>query len=310
MIQKALPEEVEQHLGILDRDEITTVLLADGSVRGALLHGSRLLNAMRANHETGLLETYILGQAYIAGGLLTTMLKGNDRISLAVECGGPVKGLNVDATASGEIRGYLLHNPIPVTDTTPLGSFDMSSFFGPGFITVSRRLEGSRQPVSGQTMMQHGSIAKDLAVHFMESEQTPTLFFISIQYDADGMLTGAGGLFLQVLPGAEDNILERIETAALGMPSLGLWFARRGRSVELLETTFGEFSPQIIGTRDIIFSCGCDRDRFLEFIGSMSGDTRTSILTEGPFPLQLTCHNCNTTYSFSKEEVSEVLAEE
>jgi len=306
MIQNLLTENVENYLKTLQSDTIDTFLLQKGSVRGSLLHGTRMVHAMQANHETGILETYILGHAYIAAGLLTSMLKGNDKIGLSVECAGPAKGFDVEASARGDVRGSLRQNPIPIEK--PLESFEMSPFFGPGFLTLTRTLEGARQPVTGQTMMRHGSIAKDLATHFLESEQTPTLFFLSIQFDKKGNIAGAGGLFLQVMPGAEDNILSKIETAACSMPSMGQWFADSGSTKELIDNVFSEFSPEIIGTRDIDFFCSCERSRFLNFISSLTGETRKSVLEEGPFPLLTTCHNCGTIYSFSKEDVHAVLS--
>ncbi|MBL7006870.1 MAG: Hsp33 family molecular chaperone HslO [Spirochaetia bacterium] len=307
MIQKLLTEDVESYLNTLQPDSIETFLLKNGTVRGSLLHGTRMIHAMQANHETGILETYILGHAYIAAGLLTSMLKGTDKIGLTVECAGPAKGFDVEASARGDVRvrGYLRQNPIPIEK--PLESFDMSPFFGPGFLTLTRTLEGARQPVTGQTMMRHGSIAKDLANHFLESEQTPTLFFLSIQFDKRGNIAGAGGLFLQVMPGADDQILHNIESAACSMPSMGQWFAESGSTGDLIKSVFSDFSPKIIGTRDVNFFCYCERFRFLNFIASLTGETRKSVLEEGPFPLLTTCRNCSTIYSFSKEEIHSVL---
>jgi len=306
MIQNILTENVENYLKTLQPDTIDTFLLQKGSIRGSLLHGTRMVHEMQANHGTGILETYILGHAYIAVGLLTSMLKGNDKIGISVECAGPAKGFDVEASARGDVRGYLRQNPIPIEK--PLESFDMSPFFGPGFLTLTRALEGSRQPVTGQTMMRNGSIAKDLSNHFLESEQTPTLFFLSIQFDKKGNIAGAGGLFLQVMPGANDKILSRVEAAACSMPSMGQWFAESGSTKELMQNVFSDFSPEIIGTRDINFFCYCERSRFLNFISSLTGETRKSVLEEGPFPLLTTCNNCGTIYSFSREEVHSVLS--
>jgi len=306
MIQNILTENVENYLKTLQPDTIDTFLLQKGSIRGSLLHGTRMVHEMQANHGTGILETYILGHAYIAVGLLTSMLKENDKIGISVECAGPAKGFDVEASARGDVRGYLRQNPIPIEK--PLESFDMSPFFGPGFLTLTRALEGSRQPVTGQTMMRNGSIAKDLSNHFLESEQTPTLFFLSIQFDKKGNIAGAGGLFLQVMPGADDKILSRVEAAACSMPSMGQWFAESGSTKELMQNVFSDFSPEIIGTRDINFFCSCERSRFLNFISSLTGETRKSVLEEGPFPLLTTCNNCGTIYSFSREEVHSVLS--
>lgn len=286
-------------------DRMDTFLLGDGTIRGALLHGTRLVEEMRLNHGTGVLETLVLGHAYLAAGLLTSLVKGRDRIALSVECGGPIAGFSVESTASGEVRGYLFQNPIPLEE--PLESFDLSLLFGPGFMHLSRILEGSHEPVTGQSMLEHGNLAQDLAQHFTTSEQTPTLFSLSITFDHDGLPTGAGGLFLQSLPGAEDQILERAQALACSMPSLGEWFAQGNSIEDLIMSTFSDLSPEIIGSKEIVFFCPCSRDRFTAFLTALDEETRTSIRHEGPFPLELTCHNCGTSYTFSQEELEAIL---
>ncbi|MEA1911463.1 MAG: Hsp33 family molecular chaperone HslO, partial [Spirochaetota bacterium] len=217
--QKITDSILNKHLANIEADKIDIFLLNKGTVRGAVLHGTKMINQMRVNHNLGILETLTLGQSYMGAGLMTSMVKGNDRISFAVECGGPIKGLSVEASANGNVRGYLFANPIPITE--PVKSFDLSPFFGPGFLSVTKHLESSKQPFTGQVMMQHGRIAKDLANYFLESEQIKTAFILSVYFDKEGRATGAGGLFLQALPGAKDTALEALEDSVQNIPSLG-----------------------------------------------------------------------------------------
>jgi len=297
---------LNKHLAKIEADKIDIFLLNKGTVRGALLHGTKMINQMRVNHNLGILETLTLGHAYMGAGLMTSMVKGNDRISFAIECGGPIKGLSVEASADGQVRGYLFANPIPITK--PLESFDLSPFFGPGFLSVTKHLESSKQPFTGQVMMQHGRIAKDLANYFLESEQIKTAFMLSVYFDKEGKALGAGGLFLQVLPGAEDTALESLEESALKMPSLGKYFATGGSTHKLIEESFKDFSPEIIGEKPVSFNCECSKERFTSFIASMDKSDKDEILKNGPFPLVTTCHNCGTDYNFSKEELQAVFS--
>jgi len=306
MIQKEITDtKLLDLFNEIEKDGITTFLMENRTIRGTLLHGTRMINRMRANHETGILETLALGQAYLAAGLLTSLIKGDDRIGLLIECGGPIGGITVEANAHGDIRGYLKNNPVEITEEPE--SFDLSPYFGPGFLSVTRYLQSAKQPFTGQTMLVHGSIAKDLAEYFLSSEQTKTLFFLSIQFDKTGDAVGAAGLFLQEMPGADDKTLGNIQDAALSIPSLGQYFAHGNSSESLVERYFGGFSPEIIGARKAEFFCHCTKEYFAAFLSSLEGETRESIRTEGPFPLQLRCHNCNTVYEFSKEEVQQVL---
>ena len=136
---KITDKELLEHIASLPEDGRDVFLLSNGQVRVTAISATETINQMRANHKTGLLESYVLGQAYIAGLLLTSMVKGNDRIQLQIECGGPIKGISIESWACGAVRGYMLENPIGLTK--PLTSLDTSLLYGPGFITISRILE-------------------------------------------------------------------------------------------------------------------------------------------------------------------------
>ena len=111
-------------------------LLKGGKVRLTAVAATEMCNQVRVNHDLGPLETYVLSQAYVAGALLASTVKGNDRIRLEVECGGPIKGLSVESWASGAVRGYLMANPIKLEK--PLETLDTSLLYGPGFLTITK----------------------------------------------------------------------------------------------------------------------------------------------------------------------------
>ncbi len=288
------------------RDRLYNFMLDDGAFRGAILFGERLVNEMRANHELGILETLVLGHAYIAGGLMGANLKGNDRIGLQIECSGPIKGLDVEANAFGEVRGCLKNVPIPIEK--PLEDFNLSPFFGAGFVKVARYLESAKQPFIGQVAMQYGTIGKDLAHYFLVSEQIPTSFNLSVKFDSRGEVTGAGGLFLQVMPSASDKHIARLESMVLGLPSIGTAFSEGREPEELVNEAFKEFSPKIIGAHRVEFMCHCNEERTRRMLSMLPYDDIKDIHENGPFPLEMRCHNCNTTYRFSKEDIREIYA--
>lgn len=253
-------KELLNHIASLPEDGRDVFLLSDGQVRVTAISATETINQMRANHKTGLLESYVLGQAYIAGLLLTSMVKGNDRIQLQIECGGPIKGISIESWACGAVRGYLLENPIKLSK--PLTTLDTSLLYGPGFITISRILEGSKEPVSGTCMMQTGNLANDLALFFNESEQTPTLFYISLDFDRNGRIVGAGGLFIQALPGCSDEVLEKLQEHCKSLPSLGRAISEKVEISSYITSNFAQFSPRLLETSHIGFSCPCSREHF------------------------------------------------
>lgn len=297
-------ESLKERLLASAKDRIYNFLLADGAVRGAILHGTRMVNEMRANHELGILETLVLGRAYLGAGLMSANLKGTDAISLKIECAGPIKGLTVEANALGEVRGFLKNVPIPID--RPMQDFDLSSFFGAGFLSVIRTIEDAKHPFTGKIALEYGNIAQDLANYYLKSEQIPTAFNLSIKYDPEGKVTGAGGLFLQAMPGADDALAAELEELVVQLPSLGEVFTDGQKPQGLIQAVFKKYTPRFLANQRIEFMCHCSPRRLRQVLKMLPVDELKDIRDNGPFPLEMRCHYCNTLYHFSKEEIQEI----
>ena len=299
--QELTDQTLIDHLDAVAADGMDVFLLKGGTVRGSLLQGTRLVNQMRRNHELGILETILLGQSYLAAGLLTSQMKSRDRLAISLETTGPAGGLTVESNVHGEVRGYLKNAPIAVD--APVDSFDLAPFIESGTLTVTRFPQGARQPYSGQVELWYRSIAKDLAHYFVVSEQTPTAFKLSIKFDGDGRVVGAGGLFLQRMPDSSDEDVLELEEAVSKVPSIGEELADGETPAHLIHRFFEDFDAEIVGSRSVEFSCSCSKGRFARFIEGMSSAEIRGIIDSGPFPMETTCWNCNTTYSFTLKEV-------
>jgi len=291
----------EQHLASA-KDRLYSFLMADGAFRGAILHATRMVNEMRANHELGILETLVLGHAYIGAGLMSVHLKGNDRLSFQLDCTGPIKGLLAETNAFGEVRGYLKNVPIPIEK--PLEDFNLSPFYGAGMLRVTKYLENAKNPFTGQVHLQYGSLAKDLAWYFLTSEQIPTAFHLSVRFDPNGEVVGAGGFFIQVMPGADTDMVAEIEPMVSQLPSLGKSFAEKIDPARLLQETFKGFNPKILDEGRVEFMCHCGKDGVRNLLMMLPVHDLKDIRDNGPFPVELTCHYCNTAYFFSKNEIA------
>ncbi|MBF0234487.1 MAG: Hsp33 family molecular chaperone HslO, partial [Desulfamplus sp.] len=207
MIKKDIYEgDLKARLKASSQDRLFRFIFADGMMRGAVVKATQMVNEMRANHELEIPETLLLGQAYIAGSLLTFNLKGKDRIALQIDSSGPAKGLDVEANVFGEVRGYLKNSTFSreISDKQTT----ISSIIGAGFLTVTKYLEDSKTPYSGKIVLEYGNLAEDLANYFVQSEQTPTAFSLSVHFDSEGNVDGAGGIVLQAMPGANEDVIE------------------------------------------------------------------------------------------------------
>jgi molecular chaperone Hsp33 len=283
------------------RDRLYSFILEGVNVRGAILHGTTLVREMRANHGLDQLASMLLGHAYLAAGLLSSSLKGDDRLGLKVECDGPVRGLSVESTAFGEVRGRLFQ-PLPEIHV-PFDMSDLSPLWGAGSLSLVRWPESGREPFTGRVELIGGSLARNLANCFLVSEQIPTAFNLSVRFDRTGEVRGAGGLFLQALPGAADEVLEDLEHGLAGLPSIGAAFADGMHAEELLAESFGRYFPRVLESRRVEFYCRCSAERFRSIISGLGRQELDDMLAQGPFPVITTCHNCNSSYEMTREEL-------
>ena len=288
------------------KDRLYNFILEDGQIRGALIHGTYMINEMRLSHELGVLETLALGHAYLGIGLMTANLKEQGgQIAFKIECSGPIKGLAVEANAFGEVRGYLKNNPVPIEK--PLESFDLSPFFGEGFLMVTRFPQFAKHPYVGHVKLKHGTIAKDLAHYFLSSEQPPSAFHLSIKFDPAGNVTGAGGLFLQTMPDADEKHIHQLEHLLANLPSIGETFALNQRPDELILNHFQSLGAKILHSRRMEFFCRCRKDTIAKMISKLPVETLKDMVHNGPFPVEIRCHYCNTIYRFHKGEIKNFL---
>ena len=301
MIKKSFGNTLKEKLEASAKDKLHAFIMADGQVRGAIVHGTRMINEMRGNFELGVLETLVLGHAYLGAALISGSLKGQDQVRIKIDCSGPIKGISVEANALGEVRGFLKNTPIPVQ--TPTSHTHLSPFFGAGFIEVTKILEDAKHPFTGKIMIEYGSLAKDLANYFLTSEQIPTAFNLSIHFDDRGNVTGAGGIFLQAMPGHDDHTMAEIENAINHIPIIGEKFSQGVDPEALVNMMFDPFTPVILDSHRVEFFCRCTEKRILDYIAMLPLADLEDILANGPFPVETRCHNCNTQYRFSREDI-------
>ena len=302
MIKKNFGKDVKDQLKAAARDRMYRFLLDGGMVKGAVLYGLRMVNEMKANFNLGVPETLILGHAYLGAGLMSSTLKGHDSLAIKIDCSGPVKGLSVEANALGEVRGFLKQNPIPVRE--PFDTLSLSSLFGAGFLSVIKTLEDAKHPFTGKIFLEYGSVAKDLANYYLTSEQIPTAISLSIHFDKKGDVAGAGGIFLQAMPGADEPRVGAIEEAVTQVASIGKEFSLGETPDGLIQTVFRGFSPVMLDSARVEFFCRCNEKRMLDYIGMLPMKDLEEILQNGPFPLETRCHNCNTCYQFSEADIA------
>ncbi len=318
--QEITDKELLAHLDTIHKDGMTMFVMADGQFRGAFYNGTRMVNQMRAQHHLGILETLVLGQAELCAALLIPTMKGREHLTFRYDVNGPVAGFSVEADSTGYVRGHLFQNQIPIEK--PLENWDLTPFLGDGTVTISRLGEGMKEAQTGMVEIKYKNIAKDLAWYFDQSEQIHTAFNTSIQFDRQGRVIGAGGMFVQAVPGAggkskisaqtqdsgaEDkdevasDLIRRVENAFRAMPSIGKWFADGGDMEDVIYGLFREFKPTAVLDRDIVYNCPCSLDHYVQAVKHLPPAELSDILARDPEPIEITCHNCGSVYHITKD---------
>ncbi len=311
-------KELKAHIDQLEKDDMAVFVMADGRLRGSLFHGTRFVNQLRLQHNLGILETMVLGQASLCAALMIPMMKGEEHITLHYDCNGPAQGFSVEADSKGTVRGYLYNDHIPVEK--PLENWNLKPFLGEGTLTVSVLHKDDKEPFTSTVQVDSGNIARDIAWYYNQSEQVSTAFFVSIQMDNKGRVVGAGGMFLQVMPEtgglknngsakssssdktADEDLLLRAERAFQTCPSLGQWFSEKGNFEDLIYGLFREFKPSIALKRAVRYDCPCSEEGFLNYIKKLPAEQLEEMKKDGK-PIEVTCRNCGSVYQIGLENI-------
>lgn len=320
MIKQEIKDaELKEKISKLPKDDMAVFVMADGRIRGALFHGTTFVNQMRAQHNTGILETMVLGQASLCGALLLPTMKGKEHLTWRYEVAGPAQGFSVDVDSTGYVRSCLFTDHIPVDK--PLENWNLAPFLGEGTMTISTLRENDKEPQQSTVSISNKNIAQDLAWYFHQSEQVNTAFNTGIQMDEKGRVIGAGGMFLQVLPETggtkklgsqintsankknDDELLEKVELAFRTAPSLGQWFSEGGSIEDIVYGLFREFKPSIALHRDVRYDCPCNKDYYLNYLRHLPKSELDEIKKTCPDPLEIVCQNCGSVYRIPLGEI-------
>ncbi|MBR0139458.1 MAG: Hsp33 family molecular chaperone HslO [Firmicutes bacterium] len=293
-----------------------TIIAVDrsGSYRLYLTISTEAVREAAKIHECTPLAAAALGRVLTGTAMMGLMLKGDDdRLSVRFKGDGPAEEILAAADSKGRVRGYI-SNPAVDLPLKENGKLDVGGAVGSGSLTVIKDM-GMKEPYVGRIELVSGEIAEDLTQYFTVSEQQPSSVALGVRFDEKGEISAAGGMIIQVLPGAKDECLTALEDLLFYMDSLTLLIqdacAMEGedKTRNLMELIFGglpyEFSPVALEERNIEWRCGCSRERMEAALVSIGRkDLRQIIEEDGQ--AELTCQFCRKSYRFDKEQLTAI----
>ena len=289
-------------------DEIVRAMTADGYVKAVAVTGRDLVERARNIHTLLPMATAALGRALLGASMMGDMLKEQKgSLTLQIKGGGPLGTVLAVSDYEGNVRGYV-QNPHVELMEKHQGKLDVGAAVGStGTLTVIKDI-GLKEPYVGSIGLFSGEIADDLAMYFVESEQIPTACALGVLVGTDQSVTSAGGYLIQLLPGASDDIIDKIEAGVhrVGSVSHALEGGLDGEG--LLRAVLSDFQLEILEKHPVEYRCYCSRDRVTRALISMGREELSSLIREQG-QADLTCQFCDKVDHYSQEQLEKLLAE-
>ncbi len=286
-------------------DYILRATAAEGQIRAFAATTRDMVERARAAHNTSPVATAALGRLLTAGAMMGVMMKGEDDIlTLKIQGDGPIQGLTVTADSRGDVKGYVF-NPSVILPPNEKGKLDVGGALGLGVLSVIKDI-GLKEPYVGQTILVTGEIAEDLTYYFATSEQTPSSVALGVLMNPENTVRQAGGFILQMMPGASEEVITRLELKLKEITSVTTLLDVGNTPEMILEYVLGEFGLEINDKIPTRFYCNCTKSRVEKALISVGRKDIQEMIDEGK-PIEVNCHFCNKNYEFSVEELQELL---
>ena len=285
--------------------EIVRIMTTDGFVMASAITGTDIVARAQEIHHTSPTATAALGRSLLACSMMGNQLKGADNsLTLQIRGDGPLGGITCVSDSEGNVRGYV-NNPAADVPRKQEGKLDVGGAVGSGSLTVIKDL-GLKDPYVGSIALVSGEIAEDVTAYFAESEQIPNACALGVLVRKDsGEVITAGGYLIQLLPGAGEDVIEKVER---GIRKVGYVTGRlsEGESaLDLVREVLGEFEIEVLETCPVEYRCYCSRERMAAALVSL-GRKQLTELAEDPKGIELTCQFCDEVYKFSREDLEQI----
>lgn len=287
-------------------NEIVRAMTKDGLVKAVSITGRDIAERARNIHKLLPMATAALGRTLMAASMMGDMLKEEKgSVTLQIKGGGPLGTILAVSDCEGNVRGYVQNPQVELMEKQQ-GKLDVGAAVGrDGTLTVIKDI-GLKEPYVGSIGLFSGEIADDLAMYFVESEQIPTACALGVLVGLDQSVTAAGGYLIQLLPGAGEEIISKIEAGVQAMGPVSRALADDMDGEALLRAVLRDFSLEILEKHPVEYRCYCSRDRVSRALISMGKKDLAQLIQEQG-QAELTCQFCDAVYHFSKEELELLL---
>ena len=287
-------------------DYLVRGMSMDGFVKAVAIRSTELTRRGAEIQKTAPNATAAFGRALTAASMMGNMQKvDNGSMTLQIKGDGPIGTIVCVSDPTGNVRGYVYDPNVPVVEKYP-GKLDVGATVGTdGTLTVIRDLQ-MKEPYVGSIPLVSGEIGDDVTAYFAQSEQTPTACALGVLVDTDCSVKVAGGYILQLLPGAPDETIDKLEAGIKRAGAVTAMLDAGLTPEEMLGQVCGDLGILFMETTPVEYKCYCTRDRVEAALISLGKKELTEIAAEGkPFPVE--CQFCDEKYIFTPQEITDLL---
>ena len=288
------------------KDYLVRGMSMDGFVKVVAIRSTELVRRGAQIQDTTPNATAAFGRALTAASMMGNMQKvENGSMTLQIRGGGPIGTVTVVSDPEGNVRGCVTEPHVPLVEKFP-GKLDVGATVGTdGTLTVIRDLQ-MKEPYVGSIQLISGEIGDDVTAYFVQSEQTPTACALGVLVDRDQSVKVAGGYLVQLLPGAPDDVIDRLEAGIQRAGAVTKMLEAGMTPEDILGQVCGDLGVVFMETAEVSYKCYCSRERVESALISLGKKELAEIAEEGkPFPVE--CQFCDTVYAFTPEDIRELI---
>lgn len=287
-------------------DYIVRMIAKDAPIKAMAIQGRDLVQRAREIHHTLPVATAALGRTLLGASMMGQQLKEEDgSVTLRVSGGGPLGNILAVSDSQGNVRGYVQNGQVDLP-LNQQGKLDVGQAVGTnGSLTVIKDLR-LKEPYVGTIPLVSGEIAEDITAYFAESEQIPTACALGVLVDRDLSVAAAGGYLIQLLPGADDKVIDSIEAGIARAGQVTAQLSQGASAEDLLKLVLADFELELLEKVPVEYRCYCSRERMRAALISMGKEELSNLIAEQG-RAEMTCQFCDAVHVFEKDELEELL---
>lgn len=284
---------------------IVRCITSEGAISAVGIDSTDIVNEAAKIHKTSAVVTAALGRMLTAASMMGDMLKGDKHtLTMKLAGDGPAGSIVVVSDFMGNVRGYVM-NPVVEIPKKPNGKLDVSGAVGKNGSLYVIKDVGLKEPYSGTVPLVSGEIAEDITAYYAVSEQIPTVCALGVLVNPDLTVKKAGGYIIQLLPGAMDSDIDKLEETIKHIRPVTQMLSD-GMSVEdIIKTALQGFEVEVLDEGNPAYKCNCSRHRTQKMLASLDGKELLSMAEEMP-TVEVKCHFCDKVYNFTPAEIKKM----